>query len=50
MELAADPGQILLSYTAEPGSPSQQALAFFASWATSEQVIDQPQPSEQPRT
>jgi transcriptional regulator with XRE-family HTH domain len=35
MELTADPGQTLLTYTAEPGSPSQQALRFLASWATS---------------
>jgi len=35
MALAADPGQTLITFTAEPGSPSQQALAFLASWATS---------------
>ena len=35
MALAADPGQTLITFTAEPGSPSQQALAFLASWAAS---------------
>jgi transcriptional regulator with XRE-family HTH domain len=33
LELAGDPGQTLITYTAEPSSPSQQALAFLASWA-----------------
>jgi transcriptional regulator with XRE-family HTH domain len=32
LELAADPGQRLNVYTAEPGSPSQQALELLASW------------------
>jgi hypothetical protein len=35
LALAADPGQTLITFTAEPGSPSQQALTFLASWATS---------------
>ena len=35
LAVAADPGQTLITFTAEPGSPSQQALAFLASWATS---------------
>ena len=33
--LAADPSQSLLTYTAEPGSPSQDALTLLASWAAS---------------
>jgi len=33
--LAADPTQCLLTYTAEPGSPSQDALSLLASWAAS---------------
>jgi hypothetical protein len=33
--LAADPTQSLLTYTAEPGSPSQDALSLLASWAAS---------------
>jgi hypothetical protein len=32
MELAADVGQWLISFTAEPDSPSQDALSFLASW------------------
>ena len=35
MELAADDGLTLLTYSAAPGSPSRQALQFLASWATS---------------
>jgi transcriptional regulator with XRE-family HTH domain len=35
LALTADQGLTLLTYTAEPGSPSQQALRFLASWATS---------------
>jgi transcriptional regulator with XRE-family HTH domain len=35
LELPADPGQTLVTFTAEPGSPSQQALTFLASWAPS---------------
>jgi transcriptional regulator with XRE-family HTH domain len=35
LELTADPGQTLFTFTAEPDSPSQQALTFLASWATS---------------
>lgn len=33
MPLPADPGQNLVAYTAEPGSPSQDALDLLASWA-----------------
>jgi hypothetical protein len=32
--LASDPSQSLLTYTAEPGSPSQDALNLLASWTT----------------
>ena len=32
-ELPADPGFTLSTYTAEPGSPSQQRLDLLASWA-----------------
>jgi transcriptional regulator with XRE-family HTH domain len=34
LDLAADQGQSLLVYTAEPGSPSFQALELLASWSS----------------
>jgi transcriptional regulator with XRE-family HTH domain len=40
--LAADPGQSLLTYTAEPGSPSQHALHLLASWAATTGDTQQP--------
>jgi hypothetical protein len=39
--LAADPSQSLLTYTAEPGSPSQHALRLLASWAATTDGIGQ---------
>jgi transcriptional regulator with XRE-family HTH domain len=38
--LAADPSQSLLTYTAEPGSPSQHALRLLASWAVTTDDIE----------
>jgi transcriptional regulator with XRE-family HTH domain len=35
LDLPGDEGQILFTFTAEPGSPSENALAFLASWAAS---------------
>jgi transcriptional regulator with XRE-family HTH domain len=43
MELTADPGLTLITYTAEPGSPSQDALNLLASWAA---TLDQTQATE----
>ena len=40
--LAADPSQSLLTYTAEPGSPSQHALRLLASWAATTDNMEQP--------
>jgi hypothetical protein len=34
MDLPGDTGQRILVYSAEPGSPSQQALDLLASWAS----------------
>jgi transcriptional regulator with XRE-family HTH domain len=34
LELAAEPGLTLTIYTAEPGSPSEEALRLLASWAS----------------
>jgi MmyB-like transcription regulator ligand binding domain len=40
--LAADPSQSLLTYTAEPGSPSKDALRLLASWAATTDGFEQP--------
>ncbi|GAA3448814.1 helix-turn-helix domain-containing protein [Dactylosporangium matsuzakiense] len=40
--LAADPGQTLLMYTADPTSPTADALRLLASWAASEQPESHP--------
>ena len=37
LEMAAEPGLTLTIYTAEPGSPSEEALRLLASWAASEE-------------
>ncbi len=36
LEMAAEPGLTLTIYSAEPGSPSEQALRLLASWAATE--------------
>jgi transcriptional regulator with XRE-family HTH domain len=46
--LAADPSQSLLTYTAEPGSPSQDALRLLASWAATTSDIEQPAGTDDP--
>jgi transcriptional regulator with XRE-family HTH domain len=38
LELPGDPGQTLITFTAEPGSTSAEALGFLASWASSTQA------------
>jgi hypothetical protein len=40
LEMAAEPGLTLTIYTAEPGSPSEDALRLLASWA--EEAAPQP--------
>jgi hypothetical protein len=37
-ELPADPGQRMLVYAAEPGSPSHEALALLASWSSTQEA------------
>lgn len=36
LELSGDPGLTLITYTVEPASTSEQALAFLASWSSHE--------------
>src|SRR5215218_97893 len=38
LELAAEPGLTLTIYTAEPGTPSEEALRLLASWAASQET------------
>ena len=40
--LAADPSQSVLTYTADPGSPSQHALNLLASWTATTNDLEQP--------
>jgi hypothetical protein len=43
LELPGDPGQRILTYTAEPGSPSQERLDLLASWtATPARAASEP--------
>jgi hypothetical protein len=36
LQLPGDPDQLLVTYSVEPGSPSEQALRLLASWAAPE--------------
>jgi hypothetical protein len=50
MELAADPGQMLMIWTAEPGSKSSQALSLLGSWAaTSDEKFTSADHEDRPR-
>ena len=40
LELPADPGLRITTYTAEPGSPSQDGLNLLASWAATVDLFD----------
>jgi transcriptional regulator with XRE-family HTH domain len=46
--LPGDPGQSLLTYTADPGSPSQDALNLLASWAATTDHFEQPASTRDP--
>jgi transcriptional regulator with XRE-family HTH domain len=48
LELPGDDGQALVSYTAAPGSTSQQALRFLASWAASPEQVAAPESESHP--
>ncbi len=47
MELAADPGQMLMIWTAEPGSKSAEALRFLASWTSTPDEVPAIQADEE---
>ena len=40
MELSADPGLGLVAFSAEAGSPDDDALRFLASWAATHEPAD----------
>ena len=40
MELTADPGLALVAFSAEAGSPADDALRFLASWAATHEPAD----------
>ena len=40
MDLPADPGLSLIAFSAEPGSPDDDALRFLASWAATHHPAD----------
>lgn len=42
LDMAAEPGLTLTVYTAEPGSPSEEALRLLASWAATPQQLTTP--------
>jgi transcriptional regulator with XRE-family HTH domain len=46
--LTADPDHSLVTYTAEPGSPSQDALNLLASWAATPNQAEQAAPNVAP--
>jgi MmyB-like transcription regulator ligand binding domain len=43
LEMAAEPDLTLTIYTAEPGSPSEEALRLLVSWAASQEADPDPQ-------
>ncbi|MGW2150884.1 helix-turn-helix transcriptional regulator [Nonomuraea bangladeshensis] len=49
MDLRAEPGLSMTIYTAEPGSPSEDALRLLASWSATEEHPERPQDTGHPR-
>jgi transcriptional regulator with XRE-family HTH domain len=45
MEFPADPGLTMFAYSAEPNSPSEDALKLLASWAVTLELAEQPERS-----
>ena len=45
LEIPADPGQTIIAYSAEPGSPARDALDILASWAATQPQAGQPDPA-----
>jgi hypothetical protein len=48
VELSADPGQMLMIYTAEPGSKSWEALSLLGSWAATPGLPELQDASDRP--
>jgi hypothetical protein len=44
LEVSADPGLMIVVYTAEPGSRSAEALGLLASWAATEEEASRSDP------
>ena len=44
LEVSADPGLMIVAYTAEPRSRSAEALALLASWAATAGQSSRPEP------
>lgn len=40
MQLTADPGLALVAFSAEAGSPADDALRFLTSWAATQEPAD----------
>jgi hypothetical protein len=45
LEVSADPGLMIVAYTAEPGSRAAEVLGLLASWAATEEA-SRPAPSD----
>ncbi len=48
LQLPGDPDLTIITYTFEPASPTEQALAFLASWSTSQTTTGNDEPSRTP--